>query len=575
MDTWKRRTLYYLTTLAAVMLGFAVAYDYGMTAYEADPKPFHHSLRIVVETFTTTGYGSDAPWSTPEMNLFVSVMDLTGVVLIFMALPVFVVPLFEDAVSTTLPSSFDDLEDHVVVCTYSPRAEALIDELSARDVPYVVVVPDRDRAVDLHESGHTILHGDPESVETLRAANLGEATALVADASDEVDVSVVLAAREAATDVRVVSVVEDPGLAAYHELAGADEVLSPRELLGQRLAGKVTTTVSTDLDWSETDGGGRPGDSGRGGDADPAGAAERQPPADAAVEVGEDFEVAELSVQRDSDIAGATLAESDLRERTGVNVVGAWVQGEFEAPPSPDLELGDGIVLLVAGRRPEIDHLAELTSARTRTPGRGNVVVVGHGEVGSVVTSELAAANVPYTVVDIEDKPGVDVVGDATDPETLVEAGIEDARCVVFAVADDTTTGFGTLLALDLNSEIEVLARAEETENVRKIYRAGADYVLALATVSGRMLASTVLDHEEVVSMDEQVEIVRTTAPALAGKTLGEADVRARTGCTVVAVERDGEVHTTVGPEFRLRSGDDVVVAGTDESVERFASLAR
>jgi len=572
MDTWKRRTLYYLGTLAAVMLGFAVVYDYGMTAYEADPKPFYHSVRIVVETFTTTGYGSDSPWATPEMNVFVTVMDLTGVVLIFMALPVFVVPLFEDAVSTTLPSSFDDLEDHVVVCTYSPRAEALIDELTARGVPYVVVEPDRERAVDLHESGHTILHGDPESVETLRAANLRDAVALVADASDEVDVSVVLTAREAATDVRVVSVVEDPGLAAYHELAGADEVLSPRELLGQRLAGKVTTTVSTELDVTRTDAADWKGDGSGTDDANPS---DGQSTTQAAVEVGEDFEVAELSVQRDSDLAGTILAESAIRERTGVNVVGAWDRGEFEAPPSPDLELGDGIVLLVAGRRPEIDHLAELTSSRTRTPGRGRVLVVGHGEVGSVVTAELAAANVPYTVVDVEDKPGVDVVGDATDPETLVEAGIEDARCVVLAVADDTATGFGTLLALDLNPEIEVLARAEETESVRKIYRAGADYVLALATVSGRMLASTVLDREEVVSMDEHVEIVRTNAPALAGQTLGEADVRARTGCTVVAVERNGEVYTTVGPQFRLQSGDDVIVAGTDESVERFASLAR
>ncbi|WP_135829363.1 potassium channel family protein [Halorussus halobius] len=565
MDTWKRRTLYYLGTLAAVMLGFAVAYDYGMTAFENDPEPFYHSLRIVVETFTTTGYGSDAPWSTPEMNVFVMVMDLTGVVLIFMALPVLVVPLFEDALSTTLPSSFDEVEDHVVVCTYSPRAEALIAELTGRDVPYVVVEPDRDRAVDLHESGHAVLHGDPESVETLRAANLGAATALVADAGDEVDVSVVLTAREAAADVRVVSMVEDPDLAAYHELAGADEVLSPRGLLGERLAGKVTTTVSTDLDGSWTAGGEEGGADG----------ADDHHPTEAAVEVGEDFEVAELSVQRDSDLAGATLAESAIRERTGVNVVGAWIQGEFEAPPSPDLELGDGTVLLVAGRRPEIDHLAELTSSRTRTPGRGRVVVVGHGEVGSVVTAELAAANVPYTVVDVEDKPGVDVVGDTTDPETLVEAGIEDARCVVLAVADDTVTGFGTLVALDLNPDVEVLARAEETENVRKIYRAGADYVLALATVSGRMLASTVLDREEVVSMDEQIEIVRTVAPALAGRTLGDVDVRSRTGCTVVAVERDGEVHTTVGPGFRLERGDDVVVAGTDEAVERFASLAQ
>ncbi|WP_435181664.1 potassium channel family protein [Halorussus sp. AFM4] len=542
MDTWKRRTLYYVSTLAVVFVGYAVVYDYGMTVYENDPQPFYHSLQVVVETFTTTGYGSDAPWATPEMNVLVMIMDLTGVVLIFMALPVFVVPLFEDALSTTLPTAVDDLEDHVVIATYSPRAETLISELESWGVEYVIVEPDRERAMDLYESGHSLIHGDPESVETLEAANLDAATALVADASDEVDVSIVLTAREAAEDVRVVSVVEDPDQRPYHELAGVDEVLSPRRLVGESLADKVTTAVSTEL-----------------GDA---------------VEIGADFEIAELPVQRGSEIAGHTLAESGIRERSGANVIGAWVRGEFETPPSPDLELDAGTVLLVSGRQSQLERLKEFTSSQAHRPRQGTVLVVGHGEVGSTVTDALASANISYTVVDLEDTPGVDVVGDTTDPETLEAAGIEQARTVVFTIADDTLTGFGTLVARDLNPDVEVLARAEETENVQKLYRAGADYVLALATVSGRMLASTILEREEVISMDKQVEVVRTTAEGLVGQTIGEADVRARTGCTVVGVERDGDVLTEVGPEFRFRHGDAVIVAGTDEGVNRFTTLA-
>ncbi|NHN61467.1 MULTISPECIES: TrkA family potassium uptake protein [Halorussus] len=542
MASWKRRTLYYVSTLAVVFVVYALVYDYGMTVYEGRPQPFYHSLQVVVETFTTTGYGSDAPWATPEMNVLVMIMDLTGVILIFMALPVFVVPLFEDALSTTLPTAVDHMADHVVICTYSPRAETLISELESWDVEYVIVEPDRDRAMGLYESGYSVIHGDPESVETLEAANLGAATALVADASDEVDVSIVLTAHEAAEDVRVVSVVEDPDQRTYHELAGVDEVLSPRQLVGESLADKVTTAVSTEL-----------------GDA---------------VEIGADFEIAELPVQRGSEIADHTLAESGIRERSGANVIGAWVRGEFETPPSPDLELDAGTVLLVSGRQSQLERLKEFTSSKAHRPRQGTVLVVGHGEVGSTVTDALASANISYTVVDIEDKPGVDVVGDTTDPETLEEAGIEQARTVVFTIADDTLTGFGTLVARDLNPDVEVLTRAEETGNVQKLYRAGADYVLALATVSGRMLASTILEREEVISMDKQVEIVRTTAEGFVGQTLAEADVRARTGCTVVAVERDGDVLTEVGPDFRFQRGDAVVVAGPDEGVNRFTTLA-
>ena len=175
--------------------------------------------------------------------------------------------------------------------------------------------------------------------------------------------------------------------------------------------------------------------------------------------------------------------------------------------------------------------------------------------------------------MDIEDARDVDVAGDATDPDGLSRAGVEDARTVILALPDDTLTEFAILVIRDLNPDIELIARAEKMENVQKMYRAGADYVLSLAAVSGRMLASTILDAEEVISLDKQVEVVRTTAPGLVGRTLAEADVRARTGCTVVAVERDGEVLTDLGPEFRIEGGDEVVIAGTDEGTNRFTEM--
>lgn len=57
----------------------------------------------------------------------------------------------------------------------------------------------------------------------------------------------------------------------------------------------------------------------------------------------------------------------------------------------------------------------------------------------------------------------------------------------------------------ELNPRIEIITRANEHENVSKLYRAGADYVLSLAAVSGRMLASIVLD-EELLSPRDATE---------------------------------------------------------------------
>jgi len=539
---WQRRTIRYLAVLGAVMLAYGVLYHLGITRIAGRDRSFLRSLQFVVETFTTTGYGSESPWTTPTMNLVVIVMDLTGVALIFLALPVLVFPAFEEAISTTVPTSADeDLADHVVICSFTPRTDTLIEELEPWDVDYVVVEPNDEVATSLYETGYPVVAADPETVDGLAAARVGSAKAVVADGGDTVNTSVILTADEVAPNVRTVSIVDDPDLERYHRLAGADDVLSPRRLLGESLARKVTTGVDTDL--------------GEG------------------VELGHDFEIVELPLGRTSPLIGSTLAESGLRERTGVNVIGAWHHGEFETPPPPETELTPGTVLLVTGQETAIDRLRDLALSRVHRIGHGEVLVVGYGEVGRTVASALADAGTAYTVMDRRDVEGVDVVGDATDDQALSAAGVEDARTVVFAVGDDADTEFASLVARDLNPTVEMLARAQEAENVTKMYRAGADYVLSLATVSGRLTASAVLDDEEVLSADRQVEIVRTRAPALAGRTLAESDVRDNTGCTVVAIERNGNLFTDVDPADMIQAGDEVIVAGTDAGIARFTEL--
>ncbi|WP_224269464.1 potassium channel family protein [Haloprofundus salinisoli] len=540
MPDSRRRVVIFTVAAIAVMFAYAFAYQYAMATYEGVQMGYVRALAIVVETFTTTGYGEDATmWSSTPVLLLVMAMQATGVGLLFTTLPLFVVPLVEEALATAPPTEVD-LSGHVVICEFTPRGETLIDELESRGVPSVVVVGDRERAEQLYEEGHTIVHGDPEELDTLEAASVDDALALVADADDETNASIVLSAKELRDDVRVVSVVENDEVADYHRYAGADAVLSPRHVLGESLAGKVTTAVTTEM-------------------------------ADAIV-VGEEFGVAELIVQRDSELVGQTVAESEIGVRTGVNVIGAWFRGEFVSPPSPDAVIDEHTVLLVAGIERQLSALKELTLSESRRHRRGQVLVVGRGAVGATVSSALAKADVPYVVVDKEEKPGVDVVGDITDRETLEAANVHEARSIVLALNSDTTTIFATLAVKQIAPDVEVIARANETGSVGKLYRAGAEYVLSLSTVSGRMLASNLLD-EEVIAPDTQIDVVRTRAPRLAGQTLAEADVRARTNCTVVAVERDGELLTDLGAQFHVREGDGLVIAGLDEDVNRFSEL--
>ncbi|MFC7071004.1 potassium channel family protein [Halobaculum lipolyticum] len=538
MPSATRRAAEYLLGALGVMLLLAFVYQWGFAAFEGEQVSYAHSLYVVVETFTTTGFGIDVNvWDDPRMLLLMVVLQLAGVGLIFLALPAVIIPLINEAL-TSSPPRVTSATDHVVICEFTPRGETLVKELRSRDTPYVVVEPDADRAVEL-SADHDVVHGDPEEVATMERANVAEARALVADADDETNASVVLSARECSEELRVVSLVENEDVADYHRYAGADRVISPRRLLGESLGAKATASVADEL-----------------GDG---------------VEIGEDFQIAELLVHHGSPLVGETVAESGIGERTGANVLGAWADGEFESPPRPERVIDEHTVLLVVGNETELEALKELTLSETRRRRRGRVLVVGYGMVGHSAAAELRPTD-DVVVVDLADDDGVDVVGDATDRETLEAAGIEDARAVVLALDSDTTTIFATLAVKQVAPHAEVIVRANDGDSVPKLYRAGAEYVLSLSTVSGRLLASYLLD-EEVLRPETQVDLVRTHAPKLEGEGLAEADVRARTGVTVVAIERGGDLLTDVGPDTEVVPDDTLVVAGTDDAVNRFTEL--
>ncbi len=532
--------LAYAGLLAAVAATYTVAFKHGMALFEGRELTYVEALQFVGQTFTTTGYGEYAPWTSNVMLITVVVMQLSGVFLIFLTLPLFVVPWIEDRLEVEPPRSVN-LEDHVVICGFGARDETLAAELDAQGVEYVVLTDDRDTALSLYEDGWRAVHGDPETERGLERVNVADARTVVLDESDERNATIALTVGDLAPDVQTVCFVEDPSLSEYLRYAGADRVLGPREILGRSLARNVTNTITSRL-----------------GDA---------------VEIGENFEVVEMPIQYGSDLDGATLADADLLEPGGVNAVGAWFAGEFVGSPDPDRELTRNTVLLVAGRGDDLEVFEERTLVPADEQGDEHVVVAGYGEVGSTVREVLDEADIDTTVVDVEDRPGVDVVGDATEGGTLRSAGIEAATALVLALGDDTSTVFATLVAREESQHVEILCRANDAESARKLYAAGADYVLSLATVAGRMLAQTILD-EDVMALDKQIDVVRTEAPALVGKTLAEADVRARTGCTVVAVQRDDDVISQPDADFRIREGDALVVVGADADVARFNEVA-
>jgi Trk K+ transport system NAD-binding subunit len=168
------------------------------------------------------------------------------------------------------------------------------------------------------------------------------------------------------------------------------------------------------------------------------------------------------------------------------------------------------------------------------------------------------------------------VEGDAADLSVLEEAGLREASTVVVTTHDDDVNVYLTLYVRRLRPNVEVLARSNQDRNVATLYRAGADSVLSYAS-AGADAVWNIVRGDDATLLAEGLEMFRVHTPAnLAGKSLAEADVARRTGCTVVAVvEATGDVVASPGAEYVLPADGALLLIGSSDAATAGAALAR
>jgi voltage-gated potassium channel len=531
-----RRIVYYAIGLVTVVLLYAVFYFYGMRTLEGygSEYTFFRAFNTVVETMTTTGYGADSPWDHPLMNLFVIFMQLSGIAVGFFTLRLVVIPLFEEA-EVDLDSRLSPKHDHVIICEYRRDSAVLLDELRELDIDYVLLSSDEENAKELSDAGYSAIHGSPQDADAFTRASIDDARAVITDAGDA-NVNTILTVRSLREDVDVIALTDDSEMADVLRSTGADTVLSPHGVLGHRLAEKAVESFTAEVEDT--------------------------------VDLGGDIEVAELPVSNGSPLIGKRIRESAVRERTGVNIIGAWIDGELQLPPDPEAVIRDNTVLLVSGRQEGLDKLGEFTRSPRTSRQHDRIVIAGFGEVGQAAQETIEAAGIETVTIDRYEREGVDVVGDASTRETLREADVGNADAMVIGLPDDSDALLAAVLAEEINPEIELLIRVSAADATGKALSAGVDYVLSVPRVSARMLANA-LRGEEVLDPGGQVRLIRVPATPFAGSTIAESGI-AETGCRVVAVENEDGETTVVEPERELSGAEELTLVGTDESVQQF-----
>jgi len=531
-----RLVIYYLSGLFALIFVYSVTYNVALAELEGVDQSIFASFEFIVQTMTTTGYGQDSDlWSHPAMFLFVAGAQISGIALGFFTLRLIIIPLFTSA-EVNLDNRLTPKHDHVIVCEYRRDSAVLLDELTQLGIDYVLISSSEERAKDLSDEGYSVIHGSPQDATAFERASIGAARAVITDAGDA-NVNTILTVRSIDADIDVITLTDDSDMREILLETGANTVLSPHGVLGHRLAEKAISSIRSDL----TD----------------------------TIELGGEIEVTEVPIQPGNRLIGTRIRDSKIREETGANIIGAWIDGELQLPPHPDAIIRSNTVLLLTGAHEALEAFSDFVQPARTLRKHERIVIAGQGEVGQAAHEVASEEGLDVVTIDVEERQGVDIVGDASSEEVLAEAGIEAAGAIIVGLPNDSASLLTTVLARSLNSDVEILTRVSATDAIRKALSAGADYVLSVPRVSARMVARE-LRGEDVLAPASQIRLLRVPAAPLAGSTLAESGIYEKTGCRVIAVEDESGLTSSIDPQRRFTGEERIVLVGSDEAVHRF-----
>ena len=226
---------------------------------------------------------------------------------------------------------------------------------------------------------------------------------------------------------------------------------------------------------------------------------------------------------------------------------------------------------------------------------RNHFIICGYGRVGQIVCGEIKKSRpTPLVVIEqdhnvtarIEEDGHLYILGDASDEEFLVQAGILSAKGLVTALDSEADNVYITLTAKGLNPKLFVLARAGKIGSEKKLLRAGADRVVSPHQIGGfrmaqALLRPTVTDFIDFATHDPHIEfsmeeIAVLPNSKLADVTLVDSGIRKEHDLIIVAIKKgDGEMLFNPASHTRIQIGDTLIALGQRDSMVELEKLLR
>ena len=544
-DPGRRRNLLFLLRLILAFTGMVLIYSilfHYVMAYEGRQYSWITGVYWTLTVMSTLGFG-DITFQSDAGKLLSVIVLLSGtismlVVLPFMFIQFFYVPWLEaQAVARTPRSLPPTMKGHVILTGMGPVEQALVRRLNRSQVPYVLLVPELQEAVRLHDEGYKVMLGRIDDTETYLNAQVKQAALVVALQKDTTNANISFTVREVSDEVPIVASATQAASVDILELIGCTKVLQLGERLGEALARHV---------------------------------AGRDARCRVIGHFGEML-IAEAIVAG-TPMVGRTLQQIRLGDHANVTVVGIWDRGKF-AIAAPDSMLTPTSVLVLAGTRAQLDEYDSLFCIYRDTTAP--VIIVGGGRVGRATARELTRHGIDYRIIEKLPERITDsehfIQGDEAELDVLNAAGIMETPSIVITTHDDDMNIYLAIFCRRLRPDVQILGRANLDRNTSTLHRAGVDFVMSYSSTGANVIFN-LLQQGRILLLAEGLDIVRLPIPkALVGKSLAESQVRQKTGCNVVAVVNEkGEIQVNPAPFQPLPQTGELIVIGDADSETRF-----
>jgi voltage-gated potassium channel len=297
---------------------------------------YFDSFYMTVITLATVGFGETHPLSYEGRWLVIGLIFLgVGTVgIAFTTLSDLIIKrqaawVFE---RRKMQEYIDKLVDHTIVCGYGRLSRIAASELREAGTSLVIVDQDEARAQEAIDAGYMVVRGDVTLDETLEVAGVTRAHRLVSLLPKDADnLYVILTSRELNPKLFILSRTEDDLGEKRLRRAGADRIISPYRVGGQKIADRILRPHVTDF-------------------------------IDLAVSSSQgELQIEQIQIPKDSPLHGICLKDSGLRATTNVIIAAILSpQGEMMFNPSGDTVLVAGSTMIGLGLKKDLAKMEVL-----------------------------------------------------------------------------------------------------------------------------------------------------------------------------------------------------------------------